>query len=137
MKHQLAQSAVSESGWINDQLFFSWFSDLFLPNAPSIRPIILFVDGHYSHLSADLLSLAVKERVEIMCLPSHSSHLVQSLDKCFLKVFNVSVDNEINKRLDKDPNFALNRKQFFDIFTPAWLNAAAPVNILKGLNDLV
>ena len=37
---------TSEKGWINTDLFESWFLELFLPSAVSARPLLLLLDGH-------------------------------------------------------------------------------------------
>ena len=51
----------------------------------SSDPVLLIVDGHTSHTRN--LHLIVKARechVTIMCLPPHSIHKLQSLDKTFM-----------------------------------------------------
>ena len=41
---------------------------------------MLFVDGHHSHLSLPLLRKARESRVHLMCLPPHTTHILQPLD---------------------------------------------------------
>ena len=48
---------VSETGWINSQLYVDWFK-FFIQNIPSNIPVLLIQDGHHSHVSIELIELA-------------------------------------------------------------------------------
>ena len=43
---------VSENGWITKALFFEWFK-LLAQMIPPLRPVLLVLDGHGSHIVAD------------------------------------------------------------------------------------
>lgn len=93
--------AVSESEYMNSELFIEWFR-VFLEHIPSKRPVLLLLDGHVSHSSIELLQLAKANNVILFCLPSHSTHLYQPLDTGVFRNFtnkHVLVDKE--KRLVK------------------------------------
>ena len=60
---------TSDKGWITTELFESWFTELFLPNAVSARPLLLLLDGHSSHYQPDVINLALEHDVLILCLP--------------------------------------------------------------------
>ena len=75
---------LSETGWMNRELFSAWFSGHFLPNAPSARPLLLLLDGHTSHYSLPVIKEAAAEKVSIFALPSNTTYLTQPLDTgCF------------------------------------------------------
>ena len=78
----------SESGWINSQLFVEWFA--FFKNIPPIRPALLIQDGHSSHVSIELIKMAHANDVILLCLPAHTSHILQPLDIGVFKVFKTS-----------------------------------------------
>ena len=40
---------LTDSGWMNGEIFDSWFKHHFLAYAPPARPLILLLDGHSSH----------------------------------------------------------------------------------------
>ena len=74
---------VSSSGWMEWSNFFHWFKTLFLPAVALLLktgPVVLFVDGHHSHISLDLIQFARKEGVHIFCFPPHLTHILQPLD---------------------------------------------------------
>ena len=71
---------LSDSGWMDAELFEEWFMSHFLLHAPAVRPLLLLLDGHSSHYSPSLLRKAADEGVIIFCLPPHTTHLLQPLD---------------------------------------------------------
>ena len=75
---------LSSKGWIDGELFSLWFSKHFLAHAPPVRPLLLLMDGHSSHFKPEVIKRAAEEQVVIFCLPPHTTHLTQPLDKgCF------------------------------------------------------
>ena len=75
---------TSKKGWIDSELFDEWFSTHFLPHLPASRPIVLFLDGHSSHYQPAVVRKAAAKQVILFCLPPHTTHLSQPLDRsCF------------------------------------------------------
>ena len=73
--------AATKSGFINSDLFFSWFKGVFVPKVQRLtKPVLLVLDNHVSHLSPQLVDLAIKEKIELLCLPPHTTHFLQPLD---------------------------------------------------------
>ena len=79
----------SESGWINSQLFVEWFA-FFIKNIPSARPVLLVQDGHGSHVSIEIIEMARANDVTLLCLPAHTSHILQPLDVGVFKLLKTS-----------------------------------------------
>ena len=50
--------AKSESGWIDSELFLAWLRKVFLKYCGVQRPVLLFIDGHASHVNLDVIDLA-------------------------------------------------------------------------------
>ena len=63
---------VSKSGWMEGDNFLHWFTDAFLPAISNLLvtgPVVLFVDGHHSHLSLSLIRTAKERNEHLYCLP--------------------------------------------------------------------
>ena len=73
---------LSDSGWIDTELFEEWFKIHFLRRAPPARPLLLLLDDRSSHYQPDLVQAAASEGVIMFCLPPHMTHLLQPLDNC-------------------------------------------------------
>ncbi len=72
---------TSQSGWMEEQTFYAWFTQLFIQKVADINGSkVLFMDGHNSHISLRIIDAAIENNIHILCLPSHSSHLLQPLD---------------------------------------------------------
>jgi hypothetical protein len=73
---------------------------------------MLFLDGHFSHITLEVVDLARANNITIICIPPHSSHALQPLD---VGVFGVAkttwkkILEENNLALDKS---IIDKKQF-------------------------
>lgn len=56
---------LSDSGWMNSEIFEAWFMRHFLSHAVLSRPILLLMDGHSSHFSPIFVNRA---EVVVLCL---------------------------------------------------------------------
>ena len=75
---------LSNSGWVDSELFHLWFEHHFLVYAPSARPLLLIMDGHSSHYNPDTIHMAAEKGVVLFCLSPNTTHRTQPLDKgCF------------------------------------------------------
>ena len=76
--------AVSDKGWIDQELFFFWFKEHFLTHAVNRRPLLLLLDGHSSHFEPATIKFAKENNVAVFCLPPHTTHECQPLIVVFL-----------------------------------------------------
>lgn len=60
---------LSSNGWIDRELFSSWFFNHFLAYAPRCRPLLLLLDGHTSHYCPEMIKMAAAEKVIISPSP--------------------------------------------------------------------
>ena len=75
--------SVSKSGWMEADNFLQWFLKLFVPSVTHLLskgPVVLFVDGHQSHISLQLVKTAKENGIHLYCLPPHTTHILQPLD---------------------------------------------------------
>src|SRR6218665_891077 len=71
---------------------------------------LLIFDGHNSHLSSQVVKLALENNTELFCLPAHSSSILQPLDvgvfktvkgawrKCLRKYYDETRYSNVDKR---------------------------------------
>ncbi|XP_031634955.1 uncharacterized protein LOC116348181 [Contarinia nasturtii] len=77
------QSGVSESGWMNSDIFYEYVTNKFYPWMQQLKiptPVILFVDGHTSHRSLRLSEFCLENRIILVSLLPNSTHLLQPMD---------------------------------------------------------
>ncbi|CAF4468364.1 unnamed protein product, partial [Didymodactylos carnosus] len=72
---------ITESGWIDESILFDWLDRLFIPHVAQItKPILVILEGHYSHLSSRMAKLAKANQIHLLCLPPHATTALQPLD---------------------------------------------------------
>lgn len=73
----------SDSGWMTGELFFEYITNIFHPwlQAQKIEtPVILFVDGHVSHLTIHTSEFCSKNGIILVALLPNATHLIQPMD---------------------------------------------------------
>ena len=105
-----------------------------LQNRDSMRPHLLIVDSHKSHMyNVAFFDLMKEMNKHVMAIPPHTSHIVQALDSTPFAQF-----KKLWQRYLSQWNFdtrakALPKNLFWEIFSPAWNRAMTVANIQSGL----
>ena len=74
--------AVSDNGWTTNELGLRWlqhFED-HTNNRMTGAWRLLILDGHESHKSTEFEAFCQDHKIITLCMPAHSSHLLQPLD---------------------------------------------------------
>lgn len=86
----------SATGWMNQDIFYDYIKNTFHPDLVKNKikfPVILFVDGHASHLSYKLSELCTGLKIELICLPPNATRIMQPADvSCFKPIKNSWAD---------------------------------------------
>jgi hypothetical protein len=122
---------VSDNGWINREIYLEWFK-LFLQSIPSSRPVLLLQDGHYSHISVELIELAKANDIHLMCLPAHTSHILQPLDVGVFKSFKSFFSKSCHEYMMTNPGRVITTDVLASLVGKAWPQSLTPLNILSG-----
>ena len=73
---------MSESGYISADLFLQWLQHFQAHRPPGSA--VLMLDGHASHVkSISVLDYAIGNQITMVCLPPHTTHFLQPLDRSF------------------------------------------------------
>lgn len=73
----------SENGWMTYVSFYEYFTNVFdnyLVDKNIPKPVIVFLDGHVSHLSYELSVFCKNHQIILCCLPPNATHILQPLD---------------------------------------------------------
>ncbi len=71
---------LSDTGWINADLFKGWIVEHFIQYAVPGLPLLLLLDGHSTHYQPDVIRFARAHNIIMLCLPPHTTHESQPLD---------------------------------------------------------
>lgn len=114
------------SGWIQSHIFTRWMQHFINHVKPSKEdPVLLILDGHYSHTrNLDVIDLAKRNFVSIVCIPPHTSHKIQPLDLAFMSPLKTYYSREIQNWLKNNPTRNISPFQICKLFCPAYQKCA-------------
>ena len=75
-------AAHSKKGWTDGVIGWLWIEDFDKKTCDKANghTRLLLVDGHNSHYTMDFLDYAREHNIQVLCYPSHSTHVYQGLD---------------------------------------------------------
>ncbi|XP_068456153.1 uncharacterized protein si:rp71-1d10.8 isoform X2 [Clinocottus analis] len=107
---------LSDSGYINSELFKKWFLKHFLKHAPKERPLLLIFDGHKSPINLEVVETARKKNIVLLCLPPHCAHILQPLDAGLFVLLKQRFAALVGDGCATDTLFAVSKKEFSGMF---------------------
>ena len=63
------------SGFVNRDIYASWFKTTFIKNVSSDRPLPLIQDGATAHISTELIQTEIDNEIILECLPSKFTNI--------------------------------------------------------------
>jgi hypothetical protein len=98
--------AGQSAGWMTKEIFGDYISSVFIPHVNELRatlqtpkaPALLWVDGHASRNHPSCMALLATNCITVATFPSHTTHILQPLDKGIFKKFKTSLNK--NKPLE-------------------------------------
>jgi hypothetical protein len=103
-----AHFATSQTGWMNWNMFTAWaicfcaelsLCRLTLPDEIRNESVLLILDAHASRLNLEALTILDAYDVDVFCLPSHCTHVIQPFDIAIASPLKTYFKNELNQRL--------------------------------------
>jgi hypothetical protein len=75
--------STSSSGWTSNSHGYEWLTTVFEPLTKPTDPTfrrLLIMDGHSSHITANVIAFCMRNSIDLLILPPHCSHILQPLD---------------------------------------------------------
>ena len=89
---------------------------------------MLFLDGHASHDTLELVNNARTMNIKILSYPSHTTHVLQGLDVvCFARLKQKHAEKI--REFKENSNLTITHKSFLRTFGPAFLEAFTPETV--------
>ena len=105
---------TSENGWTSNLIGSEWLQRIFIPNTThsSGGYRLLLLDGHGSHTPIDFMWLCKVNRIQLLYLPAHASHLLQPLDLAPFSVLKSRYRNQIQALSALDDAAPVKKERF-------------------------
>jgi hypothetical protein len=124
---------VSINGWTNNQLALAWLEHFDAhTKASTIGGYrLLIIDGHESHCSIEFRDRCQEKNIIYLCMPPHSSHLLQPLDIACFSPLKRAYSDEISA-LARNRITSISKEAFLPGFKAAYNKAISEENIQAG-----
>ncbi|KAJ8936097.1 hypothetical protein NQ318_004944 [Aromia moschata] len=110
-------------------------SEHFIPRKPAGKTLLI-MDGHSSHCSdVEMLELADRNDLILLCLPSHCTQAMQQLDKSFFGPLKTYWNQEAKTWMLNHPSRNLSRYQVGGIFGKS-VDSATAANATSGFRGI-
>jgi len=137
---------VSDNGWTTNEIGIAWLKH-FVEQIKGRRVgsyVLLIIDGHESHKSLAFQDLCEENKIITLCMPPHSSHILQPLDvgcfaplkRAYSKEIRVLATNHVS-HIDKKAFIASFAKVFEPAFSKANIQSSFRATGLVPYNPLV
>lgn len=121
-----------KSAYVTATIFLDWFTNHFLPRKNEGKTLLI-LDGHASHCSSvELLETADANNVILLCLPPHTTHYLQPLDRAFFKSLKTFYYQACREWMHSHPGRKLGRLQFGELLAKSWGKSATTGNAVSG-----
>ena len=112
---------MSENSWTNNEIGLIWLKTVFEKHTKDRtigRYRLLILDGHGSHVTPEFDQYCLNQSIILLCMPPHSSHLLQPLD---VNCFSV-LKRSYGKRVETLMSFGVNqidKQEFLSVYQQA------------------
>ncbi|KAF1928156.1 CENP-B protein, partial [Didymella exigua CBS 183.55] len=125
--------SVSKNSWTNNALGLEWLKhfDAHTRAQTVGAHRLLIVDGHKSHSSHEFHKHCEEEKIIVLCMPAHSSHLLQPLDVGCFSPLKRAYSDEISG-LARYSSKQIKKEAFLPAFKAAFERLITKENIYAG-----
>ena len=117
------------------EVFYEYIANIFHPFLVSqgvIFPVVLFVDGHKSHLTYQLSVLCYKLKIEIIALYPNATRILQPADVAVFHPVKIYWQKAVRDWHAKHPGEVLNKVTFAPLLREVIEFDAKPETLVKG-----
>lgn len=125
---------LSDNGWMKAELFFEYISNIlypFLIKTNVTFPVILFVDGHKTHLTYQLSCLCTSLNIILIALYPNATRILQPADVSAFRPIKSGWKNALQKWRRDHPLEQITKENFAPILDTI-VKDIKPENIING-----
>jgi len=93
---------------------------------------MLLIDGHASHIATQVIDYCVSQKIILLCLSTHITHLLQSLDVEVFASLATAYKSHVQRITRLGASYSIDKTDFLEIYQQARHEAITPLNIRKS-----
>ncbi len=113
-------------------VILTYFSRCFEPQTRATlkgKYRLLIFDGHASHISTKVIDFCTDNNIILLCLPSHTTHILQPLDVGFFQPLSTAYRKHLDEHTNLGKGYSIDKTDFLRLIQLARKNAATEKNI--------
>jgi hypothetical protein len=124
---------LSSNGWTTNEIGLEWIKHFNKHTSDRTKGAyrLLVLDGHESHVSVDFQRYCKENKIVTLCMPAHSSHLLQPLDVgCFgplKRAYGKEIEDLMRVHISH-----ITKVEFFAAFKNAFMASFGEANVRGG-----
>lgn len=125
----------SESGWMSGELFFEYVSNVFHPwiEKENIKkPVILFIDGHVSHLTLPTSQFCSANGIILVALLPNATHLIQPMDVAVFRTLKSGWKDSVKDWRNRNFNNPVLKKRHFAPLLKKSIESKVSTEVVKN-----
>lgn len=132
-----AMYAQTETGWMTAEVFLEFLHSFhsFCRSKSFSFPVILFVDGHSTHLSHDCASFCSENNILLYCFPPNATHVLQPADHALFSPLKTSWFTQVKNWQMEHLGQILTKRDFSSVFRQAWNQTATLEVAVRGFKS--
>jgi 4-hydroxybenzoate polyprenyltransferase len=133
--HDGWQFTATKKGWMEERIAIEWVRRVFIPQTAPTDPSewrLLIIDGHHTHTTIDFMWECFSNRVYIVFLPAHTSHMLQPLDVAVFHPLKNAFRRYLHQLGAYESSTAMGRRRFLYCYHRARIDALTEENIRSG-----
>lgn len=127
--------ACSDSGWMKTEIFYEYIGNTFHNYLKSLNiefPIILFVDGHKTHLDRKLSDLCTSLKIILIALYPNATRILQPADVSTFKPLKDGWRKGVVKWRQSHPTEDITKKEFASLLKIVIDHSIRPEIVING-----
>ena len=124
----------SDNGWMDSPLFVAFLEHLdnFVTEKQITRPVLLFVDGHSTHMSLDAAQFCHDHNIILYCLLENATHVLQPCDVGLFGPMKSAWKCQVKHWQMENLGQCFTKKHFPAVFRKAWYGVTKIENAIHG-----
>jgi hypothetical protein len=120
---------------MEEPIAIHWLQKVFIPLTAPEDPSewrLLVIDGHHTHTTVDFMWECFSNKVYIVFLPAHTSHMLQPLDVAVFGPLKTAFKKHLSQQGGHDSSSIVAKKRFLYCYHRARLDTLTETNICSG-----
>lgn len=125
----------SDTGWMKSEVFYEYISNIFYPFVVENGiefPVILFVDGHKSHLTYQLSKLCLQLNIILIALYPNATRILQPADVAAFRPIKAGWKKGLFDWRNENPNSTVTKNDFAPILDKVLNSTIKPEVLING-----